>query len=161
MEVLGWFSNGDAAMGIVKYGRGHLYLVPPHVSQTLKNVQEHYIKGWEAGEYWNKKLVPREEETMSEEDKQQFWSEAKRILMNEGDPDGSEPDRILEKAMLKDAAERASFQVMKNGITEKSFLTPPVIDPNGRYECFEQILWGLESEKILTSEALNEHTGHM
>ncbi|MFC1995439.1 hypothetical protein ACFLVM_00990 [Chloroflexota bacterium] len=97
MEVIGWFPNRDAAIGIMKYGDGHLYMVPPHASQTFESVLELYIKRWEANKYW-------EQNGTSEE----TYNEGKAILMKEGDPDGSEPDLSLAKALLRDAASRAS-----------------------------------------------------
>lgn len=97
MEVIGWFPNGDAAIGIIKYGDGHLYMVPPHVSQTFKSVLELYIRRWEAIRYFDQQGISEE-----------IFNEGKAILMNEGDPDGSEPDLALAKALLNDAAGRAS-----------------------------------------------------
>ena len=37
MEVIGWFPNGTVAIGVVRYGDGHLYMVAPHPSITLEN----------------------------------------------------------------------------------------------------------------------------
>jgi hypothetical protein len=113
MEVLGWFPNGDAAMGIVKYGKGHLYLVPPHITQTLESVQRIYIDNWDAAQAWKEIQVwegTGSAGMLTEEEQLQFWNEWKQIFAKEGDPDGSGPDRILAKAILRDAAERASFQ---------------------------------------------------
>ncbi len=102
MEVIGWFPSGDAAIAILKYGGGHLYMVPPHVSQTLEIVLNgpdpaNYIRRWEEVEYCKQMGVTKEK-----------FNEGKQILIAEGDPDGSGPDRILAKALLRDAANRAS-----------------------------------------------------
>jgi hypothetical protein len=100
MEVIGWFPNGDAAIAIVKHGEGHLYMVPPHVSQTLEIVldgEANYIRRWEAIEYYKKMGVSKKK-----------FDEGKQVLITEGDPDGSGPDRILAKELLSDAANRAS-----------------------------------------------------
>ena len=100
MEVIGWFPNGDAAIAIVKYGEGHLYMVTPHVSQTLEIVldgEANYIRRWEAKEYYKQMGVSKKK-----------FDECKQVLITEGDPDGSGPDRILAKKLLSDAADRAS-----------------------------------------------------
>ena len=100
MEVIGWFPNGDAAIAIVKYGEGHLYMVPPHVSQTLEIVldgEANYIRRWETIEYYKQMGVSKKK-----------FDECKQVLITEGDPDGSGPDRILAKELLRDAANRAS-----------------------------------------------------
>ena len=100
MEVIGWFPNGDAAIAIVEYGEGHLYMVPPHVSQTLEIVldgEANYIRRWEAIEYYKEMGLSKKK-----------FDECKQVLITEGDPDGSGPDRILAKELLRDAANRAS-----------------------------------------------------
>ncbi|MCK4222456.1 MAG: hypothetical protein KAX25_06235, partial [Dehalococcoidia bacterium] len=96
MEVIGWFPNGTAAMAIVKYGDGHLYMIAPHPSMTLENSCDVIRK-----------------KTMGSNARRWGWSEeqikeAQSALDKEGDPDGPEPDLILMKAILKDAADRAS-----------------------------------------------------
>jgi glutamine amidotransferase-like uncharacterized protein len=96
MEVVGWFPNGTAAIAIVKYGNGHLYMVAPHPNITLGNSSD-WIKGLIAGK------VPRR---FGLNDQQ--INEAVSILDKEGDLDGPAPDLMLTKAILKDAAERAS-----------------------------------------------------
>ena len=100
MEVIGWFPNGDAAIAIVKYGEGHLYMVTPHVSQTLEIVLDgkaNYIRRWEAIEYYKHMGISKKK-----------FDECKQVLITEGDPDGAGPDRILAKELLRDAANRAS-----------------------------------------------------
>ena len=100
MEVIGWFPNGDASIAIVKCGEGHLYMVTPHVSQTLEIVldgEANYIRRWEAIEYYKQMGVSKRK-----------FDECKQVLITEGDPDGSGPDRILANALLSDAANRAS-----------------------------------------------------
>jgi hypothetical protein len=100
MEVIGWFPNCDAAIAIVKYGEGHLYMVPPHVSQTLEIVldgEANYIRRWEAIGYYKQMRVSKKK-----------FDKCKQVLITEGDLDGSGPDRILAKELLRDAANRAS-----------------------------------------------------
>jgi hypothetical protein len=100
MEVIGWFPNGDVAIAIVKYGEGHLYMVPPHVSQTLETVldgEANYIKRWEAIAYYKKMGISKKK-----------FDEGKQLLITEGDADGSGPDRILARELLRDAANKAS-----------------------------------------------------
>jgi hypothetical protein len=102
MEVIGWFPSGHAAIAILKYGGGHLYMVSPHVSQTLEIVLNgpgpvNYIRRWEEVEYYKQMGVSKEK-----------FESCKQTLISEGDPDGSGPDRVLAKALLRDAANRAS-----------------------------------------------------
>lgn len=96
MEVIGWFPNGTAAMGIVKYGDGHLYMIAPHPSMTLENSGDIIREG-----------------TMGTHARRWGWSEkqikeAQLALDKEGDPDGPDHDLLLMKAILKDAADRSS-----------------------------------------------------
>jgi hypothetical protein len=70
------------------------------VSQTLEIVldgEATYIRRWEAIEYYKKMGVSKKK-----------FDEGKQVLITEGDPDGSGPDRILAKELLSDAANRAS-----------------------------------------------------
>ncbi len=39
------------------------------------------------------------------------FDECKQVLITEGDPDGSGPDRILTKELLRDAVNRASVMM--------------------------------------------------
>lgn len=109
MEVVGWFPNGSRAIGIVKYGNGHLFLVPPHVSQTYESVLNLYIRRWENEESWRHGIRGRTS-GISERECKKFFDEGKSILLKEGDPDGRKHDRLLAKAMLINAATRASLQ---------------------------------------------------
>lgn len=96
MEEIGWFPNGTAAIAMVKYGDGCLYMLAPHPNLTLENSFDYTM--WEiSGDY------PR---TWGLSDKD--IEEAVSILENEGDADGPDPDLILMKAILKDASDRAS-----------------------------------------------------
>ena len=96
MEVIGSFPNEKAAIAIVRYGDGHLYMVSPHPNLTLENSGD-WTRRFLAGNY------PR---MYGLSDGQ--INEAVAILDKEGDPDGPEPDLLLMKAILKDAADRAS-----------------------------------------------------
>ena len=99
IEVIGWFPNGTAAISVLKHGSGHLYMVAPHPNITLENGKD-WIRDTISGKY------PR----MMGLDDQQI-NEAVSILKREGDPDGPAPDLMLTKAILMDAAERATLPV--------------------------------------------------
>jgi hypothetical protein len=78
-------------------------MVPPHVSQTLEMVldgEANYIRRWEAIEYYKQMGLSKKK-----------FNECKQVLITEGDPDGSGPDRLLAKELLKDAANRVSASV--------------------------------------------------
>ena len=97
IEVIGWFPNGTAAMSVLKQGNGHLYMVAPHPNITLENGRD-WIRDVISGKY------PRRNGL----DDQQI-NEAVSILKREGDRDGPTPDLMLTKAILMDAAERATL----------------------------------------------------
>jgi hypothetical protein len=96
MEVIGWFPNETVAIGVVRYGDGHLYMVAPHPSITLENSLPH-VKRLLSGPYAKEWGVSDEQ-----------VKEALSILEREGDPDGPTPDLTLMTAILRDAAARAS-----------------------------------------------------
>ena len=95
METLAWFADGAAAIGIVKYGSGNVYLVSPHVDLTLERDHDHFI---------NAMTGPEADRMGAPAAKRQ---ESIAVLEQEGDPDGSIPDLALTKALLNDAASRA------------------------------------------------------
>jgi hypothetical protein len=95
METLAWFADGAAGIGIVKFGRGNVYLISPHADLTLGRDRDHLIAimtGAEADQFGVPPNVRQESVT---------------VMNNEGDPDGSVPDLALMKALLNDAASRA------------------------------------------------------
>lgn len=96
MEVIGWFPNGTAAIAIVKYGDGHLYMVAPHPNLTLENSFD-----------WTRRFVAGRLPRIWGLNDEQI-NESLSVLDGEGDPDGSTPDLTLMKVILKDAADRAS-----------------------------------------------------
>jgi hypothetical protein len=99
MEVIGSFPNGTAAIGVVKYGNGNVYLVAPHPNLNLDNAITG-TKNIVSSSY--AKLFGVSDEQMTE---------ALSILEKEGDPDGSTPDLTLMRAILQDAAARASAPI--------------------------------------------------
>ena len=97
IEVIGWFPNGTAAISVLKHGNGHLYMVAPHPNITLENGRDQ-IRNLISGKYAR---------MMGLNDQQ--INEAVSILNREGDRDGPTPDLMLMKAILVDAAERATL----------------------------------------------------
>jgi len=95
MEVIGWFPNGTASMGIVKYGEGHLYLISPHPAMTMENAGDlikYHVMGTHAKRWgWDERCIKMAQEAFD----------------REGDPDGPDSDYILMKAILQDASERS------------------------------------------------------
>jgi glutamine amidotransferase-like uncharacterized protein len=96
LEIVGWFPNGTAAIGIVPYGKGRIIMSNPHPNITgerawrwlPKAVLGDYAKRWG----WTKKMI----------------AEGLKLIETEGDPDGPEPDWALSKAMLSYAYQKAS-----------------------------------------------------
>ena len=95
LDVVGWFPNGTPAIGIVPYGHGRIIMSNPHPNIT-GSMAERWIK-----------IV------MGEHARRWGWTEdmienGKELIKNEKDPDGSEPDWALAKAMLSYAHIKAS-----------------------------------------------------
>jgi hypothetical protein len=95
LDVVGWFPNGTAAIGIVPYGQGRIIMSNPHPNITgqlaerwRRGVMTKHAKRWG----WTEEMI-REGQTLIEETP---------------DPDGPEPDWALTKAMLFYAYQKAS-----------------------------------------------------
>jgi glutamine amidotransferase-like uncharacterized protein len=95
LDVIGWYPNGTAAIGIVPYGDGRIIMSNPHpnVTGNRAEIWRHhlmtiYSKSWG----WNDKLIAKGEE----------------IIKTNKDLDGSKPDWELAKAMLSYAYKKAS-----------------------------------------------------
>jgi glutamine amidotransferase-like uncharacterized protein len=96
LEIVGWFPNGTAAIGIVPYGKGRIIMSNPHPNITgerawkwiPKGVLGAHAKRWG----WTEKMI----------------AEGLKLIETEGDPDGPEPDWALSKAMLSYAYKKAS-----------------------------------------------------
>jgi glutamine amidotransferase-like uncharacterized protein len=94
LDVVGWFPNGTAAIGIVPYGKGHIIMSNPHPNITgetarkwIANSAKH-MRRWG----WSEKMI----------------KEAMQQFETEGDPDGPGPDWALAKGMLSYACKKAS-----------------------------------------------------
>lgn len=96
LDVVGWYPNGTAAIGIVPYGQGRIIICNPHPNITGKTVEiwrtrllnGEYIKHWG----WTKEMIAQE----------------RKLIEKDKDPDGPEPDWALSKAMLSYAYRKAS-----------------------------------------------------
>jgi glutamine amidotransferase-like uncharacterized protein len=98
LDVVGWFPNGTAAIGIVPYGKGRIIMSNPHPNITRE-------RAW--------KWFKNPNAIFGEYAKQRGWTEEMiaeqlKLLETEGDPDGPEPDWALSKAMLFYAYKKAS-----------------------------------------------------
>jgi glutamine amidotransferase-like uncharacterized protein len=94
LDVVGWYPNDTAAIGIVPYGQGRIIMSNPHPN----------ITGAE-GRKW------RRERLMGDYARRWGWTEemlAEELKRPYDDPDGPEPDRALAKAMLLYAYKKAS-----------------------------------------------------
>jgi glutamine amidotransferase-like uncharacterized protein len=96
LEIVGWFPNGTAAIGIVPYGKGRIIMSNPHPNITGERAWSWLPKGV-YGEHarrfgWTEKMI----------------AEGLKLIETEGDPDGPEPDWALSKAMLSYAYKKAS-----------------------------------------------------
>jgi glutamine amidotransferase-like uncharacterized protein len=93
LDVVGWYPNDTAAIGIVPYGQGRIIMSNPHPNIT-----------GEKGRQWRKRL-------MGDYARRWGWTEemlAEELKRPYDDPDGPEPDRALAKAMLLYAYQKAS-----------------------------------------------------
>ena len=96
LDVVGWFPNGTAAIGIVPYGKGRIIMSNPHPNITGERAWKWIPKGvlgtharrWG----WTEKMI----------------AEGLKLIQTQGDPDGPEPDWALSKAMLSYAYKKAT-----------------------------------------------------
>jgi len=96
LEVVGWFPNDTAAIGIVSYGKGRIIMSNPHPNITGERFWKRFQKGV-MGDHarrwgWTERMI----------------AEGLKLIETEGDPDGPEPDWALSKAMLSYAYKKAS-----------------------------------------------------
>ena len=95
LDVVGWFPNGTAAIGIVPYGQGRIIMSNPHPNIT-----------GQLGERWRRGV-------MSTHARRWGWTEemireGQKLIQATPDPDGPKPDWALAKAMLSYAYTKAS-----------------------------------------------------
>jgi glutamine amidotransferase-like uncharacterized protein len=98
LDVVGWYANGTAAIGIVPFGQGRIILCNPHPNITGKRVEiwrtrylegdAKYMKYWG----WTNEMIAQE----------------RKLVEKDRDPDGPGPDWALSKAMLSYAYGKAS-----------------------------------------------------
>ena len=87
LDVIGWYPNGTAAIGIVPYGAGKIILSNPHPNITGNKAERFrdYVMLYHAKRWgWNDKMIAK----------------GKEIIKTNKDIDGSKPDWELSKAML-------------------------------------------------------------
>jgi glutamine amidotransferase-like uncharacterized protein len=96
LDVVGWFPNGTAAIGIVPYGRGRIVMSNPHPNITGERAKKWLavgVLGVHARRWgWTEQMI----------------TEGLKLIETEGDPDGPEPDWALAKSMLSYAYKKAS-----------------------------------------------------
>jgi glutamine amidotransferase-like uncharacterized protein len=95
LDVVGWYPNDTAAIGIVPYGQGRIIMSNPHPN----------ITGAE-GRQWRREVL------MGDYARRWGWTEgmlAEELSRPYDDPDGPDPDRALAKAMLLYAYHKASY----------------------------------------------------
>jgi hypothetical protein len=95
LDVVGWFPNGTAAIGIVPYGQGRIIMSNPH-----PNITGQLAEGWRRS-------------VMTNHARRWGWTEdmireGEELIQKTPDPDGPEPDSALAKAMLLYAYQKAS-----------------------------------------------------
>jgi glutamine amidotransferase-like uncharacterized protein len=95
LDVVGWFPNNTAAIGVVPYGKGRIIMSNPHPNITGRLAKE-----------WRSRV-------MSTYARRCGWTEqmvrkGEKLIEETPDPDGPEPDWALSKAMLSYAYKKAS-----------------------------------------------------
>lgn len=95
LDVVGWFPNNTAAIGIVPYGKGRIIMSNPHPNITGVVAKE-----------WRSRI-------MSAHARRWGWTEemvriGEKLIKETPDPDGPDPDWALAKAMLSYAYKKAS-----------------------------------------------------
>jgi hypothetical protein len=96
LDVVAWFPNGTAAIGIVPYGSGRIILSGPHPNWTGERA-ERVREGMMCGDY--ARWCGLTEEMIRNN---------RKIISANPDPDGPEPDWALAKAMLSYAYRKAA-----------------------------------------------------
>ena len=94
LEVIGWYPNGTAAIGVVPYGQGQIILTNPHPNITGSRAERwrEYAMGRYALRWgWTWKMV----------------AEGQKVIRTNKDLDGPKPDWALAKAMLSYAYKKA------------------------------------------------------
>jgi len=94
LDVVGWFPNGTAAIGIVPYGQGRIIMSNPHPNIT-----------GQLGERWRR-------DVMITHARRWGWTEemireGQKLIQETPDPDGPEPDWALAKAILSYAYKKS------------------------------------------------------
>jgi glutamine amidotransferase-like uncharacterized protein len=95
LDVVGWFPNGTAAIGIVPYGHGRIIMSNPHTNITgqLAEKWRHGVMTIHARRWgWTEEMI----------------REGQKLIQETPDPDGPEPDLALARAMLSYAYKKAS-----------------------------------------------------
>jgi len=94
LDVVGWYPNGTAAIGIAPYGKGRIIMSNPHPNITgrmaeffKKIVMTTHARNWK----WTEEMI----------------AEGQKLIQDVHDPDGPRPDWTLAKAMLSYAYEKA------------------------------------------------------
>ena len=95
LDVVGWFPNGTAAIGIAPYGKGRIIMSNPHPNITGERAQK-WIANGVLGKHarrwgWTEQMI----------------RDGLNLVQTEGDPDGPIPDWELAKAMLAYAFTKA------------------------------------------------------
>ena len=96
LDVVGWYPNGTAAIGIAPYGKGRIIMSNPHPNFTGPGVEKwrrhSMIGGFAKKCGWTEEMISKE---------------LKEIII---DPDGAKLDWALAKAMLSYAYKKALHQ---------------------------------------------------
>jgi hypothetical protein len=94
LDVVGWYPNGTAAIGIAPYGQGRIIMSNPHPNITgrmaeffKKKVMTDHARNWK----WTEEMIAK----------------GQKLIQNVHDPDGPKPDWELSKAMLSYAYKKA------------------------------------------------------
>lgn len=101
LDVVGWYPNGTAAIGIAPYGKGIIIMSNPHPNISGRRA-DHFKKSVMGIHARNWKWTDAE------------IAEGQKLIQNLNDPDGPMPDWALAKAMLSYAYKKALQQSKKD-----------------------------------------------
>jgi hypothetical protein len=96
LDVVAWFPNGTAAIGVVPYGSGRIILSGPHPNITGQRAEK-----------WREKMMCGDYARWCGLTGEMIRNNRK-IIQSNPDPDGPEPDWALAKAMLSYAHKKAA-----------------------------------------------------
>jgi hypothetical protein len=95
LEIVGWYPNDTAAIGIVPFGKGRIIMSNPHPNINGKRADN-----------WREKIMTSHAQRWGWTP--EMMAEGEKFRQNDKDPDGPESDHALSRAILLYADKKAA-----------------------------------------------------